>query len=403
MDPLVLQVSILSKIINHFLNLDLSSVLSLGPVSGDLNIEIVAPSDVGGMYKVALNNTGHVATQQPSEDKLPPLAPDTKKKRRLPTAKKFSKLPVNYKSGAESENEERRIHRKLATAISNNNVYADFEAYCSAHMCINDMLQSKENRIKSIPMIGFGSYISSLKSMSNEDKTLTKEKYSEWEIRMMNRVESMKYTVDSDSLDTIRQGQNIYYQHSMNKLPVLSIDQALHAMKTPLLAYMSVRDVFDGFFSTITNFIGCVKIHERTMVYRLASVVKGVKKWEFMDKWHDLVINMSNQLSVYMIALFRSIYFVHYQDNTYRDSFNSIPELQMLFKNIKTVINYSVLDSVLIESIEMNRPIPLTDNNKFDFYGKDAVMERIQDSGREIKEMISHQMFDEIPEDVYVF
>ena len=267
------------------------------------------------------------------------------------------------------------------------------------------MLVSKEERIKSIPMIGFGVYMSTLKTMSKSEKVVSRERYSDWELRMLNRIESMKYSVTSDDLDLIRQGQNIYYQNSMNKLPVLPIDQAVQCMKSPLLAYMSIKEILDGFFCHISNFMGCVEISGKTKIYRLTSVYKGVKKWEFVDEWHDFVINMSTQLIQYMVCLFRDIYFVNFQDNTYREkeSFGHIQELNILFENLRTVTNYSVLDHILIGVITANRHIPPTDNNKFDFYGKDTVLERIQDSGSEIKQMVSRQMFDEIPLDGYVF
>ncbi len=404
MDPILLQVSILSKICTHFLHLDLSDILSISsiPTESNISVQILPPSDTSAMYKAVISS-GLSKEETPS---LPPLAPEPKKTgRKMPPKKKFTKLPTNYKSSVESEDEERRIHRKLATAISNNNIYSDFERYCSNFISTPDMLQSKDERIKSIPMIGFGVYMSTLKTMSNADKVVSRDKYTDWEIRMLNRMESMKYVVMSDDLDIIRQGQNIYYQNSMNKLPVLSIDQAIQCIKSPLLAYMSIKEVLDGLFCHISNFMGYVEISGKTKIYRLTSVYKGVKKWEFVDEWHDFVINMSNQLIQYMVSMFRNIYFVHFQDNTYREreAFGHIPELNILFENIRTVTNYSVLDQILIGVITANRHIPPTDNNKFDFYGKDTVLERIQDSGSEIKQMVSRQMFDEIPVDVYVF
>ncbi len=408
MDAPSLQVSILTKILSHFLNLDFSDVLALHNIqTSSLDIHIIPPSTTNGLFKVCVGSPSDGSQPQDSEkseDNKPPT--DPKRKRGLPPKKKYSKVATTYKSGVESEDEERRIHRKIEIATTINNIFSDYEVYCRNHLSVDEMLQSKEERYKAIPSIGFAVYISTLKSITSNIKTLRKDDFNEWEIKMLNRLESPKYSVKRDDIDMITQGQNIYYSNTLDKNAKTTRDQFIQAIKTPLLSYVSAEKVIEDFFSCNTNFIGCLhrnlKTTKGTLIYQLESSIRGVKQWNVIEDWQDFIMDISSQLSSYMASLFRDTYYTNYKDNTYRENFNSIPELNILFENIKFTLNYRLLDHTMREIIGRTRVTPEIDSNKFDTYSKEKFITPIGDMQTDIKTLVLHQMFDEIPDNTTI-
>jgi hypothetical protein len=223
---------------------------------------------------------------------------------------------------------------------------------------------------------------------------------------MLNRLESPKYSVKRDDIDMITQGQNIYYSNTLDKNAKTTRDQFIQAIKTPLLSYVSAEKVIEDFFSCNTNFIGCLhrnlKTTKGTLIYQLESSIRGVKQWNVIEDWQDFIMDISSQLSSYMASLFRDTYYTNYKDNTYRENFNSIPELNILFENIKFTLNYRLLDHTMREIIGRTRVTPEIDSNKFDTYSKEKFITPIGDMQTDIKTLVLHQMFDEIPDNTTI-
>ena len=411
MDAQSVQVSILSKIITHFLNIDLSDVIALKDPSASVSVQLIPPSSTDGLFRVSVSP----ATPSETTHTLPPLPPSMEEKgevskkkntRKIPT-KKYSKVPLSYKSGMESEDEEKRIRRKLEAAVKSNNIYSDYDTYVRNHLSIDEMMQSKEDRYKCIPSIGIGVYIQTLKSITNGTTALRKDHYKEWEIRMLNRPDSLKYTLTSDDIEILTQGQNIYYGN-LGQKDKTTRDTFIHTLKTPLLCYVPLETIIKDFFNYVPNFIGCLNrpVSKSTkhdiLIYQLEETSREIKKWGFIEAWHDFIIELSSQLTSYLVSSFRDIYFLNYRDNSYRDTFSAIPELQTLFNSIKFAINYPLMDQYIREILLAHRLIPETDNNKFDTYSKVKTIPIIQEVTSDIKKLTESNLFDEIPPDVMI-
>lgn len=411
MDAPSLQVSILTKILTHFLNLDLSDIFNAHNIqTSSIDIHIIPPSTTTGLYKVSVGPPGDTSPSNKPENEgdKPPVDPNAKKKRLVPTKKKHSKIATTYKSGVDSEDEERRVLRKMEIATTINNVFSDYEIYYRNHLSVDDMLQSKDERYKAIPSIGFGVYMATLKSLSSSIKTIRKDDFNEWEIKMFNRVESSKCKISKDDIDMIIQGQNIYYSNTLDKNAKTTRDQFVQCIKTNLLSYISIEKVIEDFFTYNTNFIGCLhrslKTAKGTLIYQLESSTKGIKQWNLIEDWQDFIVDVSNQIASYMVSLFRDIYYVTYKDNTYRDKevFSEVPELKILFENIRFCLNYKLFDHTMREIIGRTRVTPETDTNKFDTYSKEKYIVPIGDIQSDVKILMLHQMFDEIPENTII-
>ena len=417
MDAQTLQVSILSKILTSLLNIDLSDIFTISPssITSSITINIIPPPSTQGLYKITINNPTNPSnptenqpqTQQKTTIEEKDKKDDEKKKNRRILNKKYSKVSTNYKSGMESEDEERRIKRKIELAITSNNMYSDYETYVRNHLSIDEMMQSRDERYKCIPMFGFSVYMQTLKSISNGVKTLQKNEFKEWEIRMLCKPESLKYTITSDDIDLITQGQSIYYSN-MSSRSKISKDTFIQSIKTPLLQYISIEKILYDFFNYVSTFMGCLdRSTSKTskydiLIYQLEETTKDVKKWGLVESWHDFIVELSSQLSSYLVSSFRDIYFLNYRDNSYRDTFNTVPELQIIFKNIQFIINYPLLDQTIRDILVSQRLIPETSNNRFDTYRKEKTIPIINNVQQDIKKMIESSMFDEIPDDITI-
>ncbi len=114
--------------------------------------------------------------------------------------------------------------------------------------------------------------------------------------------------------------------------------------------------------------------------YYLDSVNKDKRNWKMDCRLEEITNNLSSSIKMYLVSIFRRIYFDVFKDNIYRKSYKINPVLEndctQLLQTLFLVSNFIDFSNILKTIIKEHATFALTDNDKFNIQGDDVLQKK---------------------------